>query len=202
LRGITKPNISKREIKMKLFKTIKRKILKLWYPEKWKPIKNYEGLYEISNYGRVRSLDRTIKHPTGKDNKRYGHIMKLKINKSGYYHIGLRKEGKRKWFTVHRLLALAFIENSKAKNQINHIDGIKTNNNIKNLEWVTIQENHDHAWNTGLIKGKLTEEQVLEIRRIYKKYSKEFGMPALAKKYKVDDSCICRIVNRKAYKNI
>ena len=100
--------------------------------EKWKPIKDYEN-YEISNYGRVRNK-------TG--------LIKTQINPiSGYVTVGLYKNGKRKGYRVHRLVALAFCKGySKNKNQVNHIDGDITNNKSSNLEWVSSSENLIHSY--------------------------------------------------------
>jgi hypothetical protein len=116
--------------------------------EQWKDIKNYEGLYEISSIGNVKRGDRYLK-------PRFSH--------NGYYRIGLCKNSKQKWFQVHRLVAEAFIENPENKNQVNHKDGNKINNDINNLEWMTNSENIKHAYDVlGFInplkkKVKLTK---------------------------------------------
>lgn len=109
--------------------------------EIWKDIEGYEGLYQISSFGRVKSL---------KFNKE--HIMTTQINKtSGYYYIGLRKpKAKKNFKSVHRLVAEAFIPNPDRKPEVNHIDGNKDNCRIENLEWLTRSENEHHAYNTGL----------------------------------------------------
>ena len=114
--------------------------------EEWRDIKNYEGLYQISNYGRVRSFLK-------KDISSYGKILKPTENK-GYLQVGLHKNKKGKKFFVHRLVARAFIKNLEGKPQINHIDGNKKNNNVNNLEWCNNSENQIHAYKTGLKKTK------------------------------------------------
>lgn len=112
------------------------------HQEIWKDIKGYEGLYQISNLGRVKSLPRngTIK------TKR---IIKYELDKYGYPQVILNNK-KHKCFRVHRLVAEAFILNPQNKSTVNHIDGNKTNNKVSNLEWNTVKENNDHALKTGL----------------------------------------------------
>lgn len=120
--------------------------------EIWKPIKDYEGLYEISNFGKVKSLSRNIYNLK---NKKFNRKTKEKIlncvsNKKGYLTIQLYKNGKQKQYFVHRLVAQAFINNFQNKPQINHIDGNKKNNKVDNLEWVSNLENNKHSWLIGL----------------------------------------------------
>lgn len=113
--------------------------------EIWKDIEGYEGLYQISNYGNIVSLN-------------YNHTKKRKeliceIN-NGYCKIGLCKNNKTKRYMVHRLVAKAFIDNPYNKNQVNHIDGNKQNNRVDNLEWVTPKENTEHSIKNSLRKMK------------------------------------------------
>ena len=126
--------------------------------EVWKDIKNYEGLYQVSNLGNVRSIDRykeiIVKNQYGKYvcNKFYkGYTLNPQIY-MGYKCIGLYNNGKYKIKKVHRLVAEAFIPNPENKPQVNHIDGNKLNNNINNLEWNTAGENTYHAYKNNLIK--------------------------------------------------
>lgn len=109
--------------------------------EVWKDIKGYEGLYRVSNYGRVKSLKR---------NTACERILKPRLDKGGYLYINLSKNGICKSKKVHRLVGDCFILNLKHKPQINHIDGNKTNNYVNNLEWSTAAENARHAVDTGL----------------------------------------------------
>jgi hypothetical protein len=120
--------------------------------EVWKPIEGYDGFYEVSNLGRVRSY-----MPPA--NVKYARrdtplIMTPQRNDHGYMVIALIKNRTRKVFRIHRLVASAFIEKVDGKYYVNHIDGDKTNNNVDNLEWCTRSENMVHAFKTGLVKVK------------------------------------------------
>lgn len=150
--------------------------------EEWRPCPGYEQHYEVSNLGRVKTKAVFIRHD-GSWSELHGYVKKLKIrtqqtNRYGYKTIKLCKLGNCTQARVHRLVAQAFIPTDNPKNQINHIDGDKTNNNVSNLEWVTAQENMAHAWETGLVNkdhtvgsrhhnALLNEEKVKEIRDIY-----------------------------------
>lgn len=119
--------------------------------EIWRNIAGYEGLYQVSNLGRVKSL------PRMKINKLIGKhfvkekIMKLHLSSSGYLSVGLTKNGKQVGYRVHRLVAQAFIPNLNNKEEVNHINGVKVDNRVENLEWCTSSENTIHAMRTGLI---------------------------------------------------
>lgn len=114
--------------------------------EIWKPILGYELLYEVSTFGNIRSINSGLGIANKKDK-----ILKCFTDKNGYSHIGLTDEfGNRKNKLIHRLVALTFIENIHNKKYINHIDGVKSNNDISNLEWVTQSENMKHCFEIGL----------------------------------------------------
>lgn len=150
--------------------------------EIWKDVVGYEGLYQVSNLGRVRSLDRVIETDCrwkNKITKKYkGKILKLNTNKKrhGYIYCFLGRGNSKK---VHRLVAEAFLANPENKPQVNHRDMNVANNNIGNLEWVTNVENMRHAYQNGRVhKGKkginrgtkngmnkYTEEQVKKVKR-------------------------------------
>ena len=112
--------------------------------EIWKDIKGYEGLYQVSNLGRVKSL----KYHRGSREQ----ILKPKITKDGYYETALCHNKKYKYIRTHRLVAMAFCKNPYNKLEVNHKDGNKLNNYADNLEWVTSSENHKHAYKIGLQK--------------------------------------------------
>ena len=113
--------------------------------EIWKDIVGYEGLYQVSNLGNVRSLN--YNH-TGKEK-----LLKQNINCNGYNYVVLAKEGSRKTYTIHRLVAIAFIPKSENKDCVDHINGIRTDNRVVNLRWATLKEN----MNFPLAKKHLSE---------------------------------------------
>lgn len=159
--------------------------------ETFKEIKDYENQYLISNLGIVISLKRNT-------------ILKPQTY-NGYYQIGLNKNSKLKWKTIHRLVANAFIPNSNNKPCVNHIDGNKQNNYVDNLEWVTHSENVKHAFKIGLksSKGenngnaKLTENNVLIIHGLY---LGGLNLTEIGKIYNVYPSTIHSIINGRNWK--
>ena len=103
--------------------------------EIWRPIKGYEGLYEVSSYGNVRSVDRIVICSDGRNGLWKGRMMKPKKDIGGYLICSLWKNSKGKSFRVHRLVAQAFIQNPDNLPQVNHKDENKYNNHVENLEW-------------------------------------------------------------------
>ena len=167
--------------------------------EIWRDIEGYEGMYQISNYGRVKSFRRN----------------EVKILKpyvcGSYLCVDLMNHCKRKMGIIHILVAKAFIPNPENKPTVNHIDGVKFNCYVSNLEWATYSENTKHAYGMGLetqAKGdkdtstRLKEYQVREILQSCIPGDKEFGIRPLAKKYGVGKSTIRRIINGEVYKNV
>lgn len=120
----------------------------------WKDIESYEGLYQISETGIVRSLDHEVyqksKHGSLMKRLYKGKIITPRIGKFGYLYLGLSKNGNKKSFKIHRLVAKAFVDGFEEDLQVNHKDGNKLNNHKDNLEWVTVQENLKHSRDTGL----------------------------------------------------
>lgn len=145
-------------------------------------IKNYEGIYKINKNGKVLSV---------KQNK----ILKGKIGIKGYVEISLSKEGKRKYTTLHRLLAETFIKNEHNKKCVNHKDGNKLNNSLDNLEWCTYSENIKHAFDTGLKKPRrngLTYEQHHKVKVKHIESGKTFNsIKECAEYFKIRSGVVC-----------
>ena len=127
----------------------------------WKDVPSLHGLYQVSKFGEVRSLDHlsTFVH-YGKFQQvvKKGTILKQHVGTDGYLHCMVSIEGESKLVAVHRLVAETFIPNSENKPQVNHIDGNKTNNYVENLEWVTASENSQHAKDNGLWNPEICRE--------------------------------------------
>lgn len=163
--------------------------------EQWRPIEGFSG-YQVSNFGRVKSFK--LKTPR---------IMKPELGKDGYLRIDLKNNANHKHFSIHRLVAKAFIMSEANKDQINHIDGHKLNNHVSNLEWCTVAENNQHALETGLRKSggehrdaKLSNAQAEQIRNMYVPADPEFGAAALADFFGVEQTTILDIVHGEHYK--
>lgn len=169
--------------------------------ELWLPVVGYEGLYEVSSHGNVRSLDRYEtcpgRHPKPYKRFRAGKILKTVVNKLGYEQVGLKKEGKPKLFLMHRLVALAFIDNPKGLPEVNHLDGDKSFNHYHNLEWSNRKDNCLHSTRV-LQKNRgednsfslLREDQVLEIKTLIEN---GVSQTEIARLYNVSNHAIHRI---------
>lgn len=121
--------------------------------EIWKDIPEYEGVYQVSNLGRIRSLDREITYANRKTGLYKGRIMKLKMSKYGYVVFHFSVDNKKKAISVHRLVAETFIPNPDNKPCVNHIDCNRANNKVSNLEWCTHKENVQHSIKCGTFGG-------------------------------------------------
>ena len=176
--------------------------------EHWLPVPGWEGLYIVSNYGRVKSLDRTLPVLNQKNRFFAGRIIKPIKTPKGYYHVMLCVNGRNKRFYVHRLVAMAFIPNPENKPEVNHRDGVRTNNNSENLEWCTAFENSlDAHLSRGKIMSfrrgedhfcsKLSETQVKEIRGSPQITASEFG-----KRFMVRATTIRNIRSGRKWKHI
>ena len=145
--------------------------------EIWKDISGYEGLYQVSNLGRVKSLEKWVQNH-GKLQHHPEKIKKLCIKPNGYLTLQLYKDNKPKNCHVHRLVAEAFLPNPDNKSTVNHINGDKQDNRAANLEWSTYTENNKHAYDTGLNdenhrrnrKGSCAVEQYDEDMNMIKTY--------------------------------
>ena len=143
--------------------------------EIWKDVVGYEGMYQVSNLGRVKSL-RIRRHKDG--------IMTTKVRKNGYVFIFLRLNNKRIWKSVHRLVAEAFILNPKNKPQIDHIDGNPSNNIVTNLRWVTAKENMNNPITLKRISLSMTGENNPFYGKHHKNKTKEAISKSRIGKYK------------------
>lgn len=132
--------------------------------EIWKDVIGYENLYQVSNFGRVKSLD--MKLPYKRHSKQTYRIRKGKIlsqvqMKNGYLRVEMSKNGEHKLNLVHRLVAQAFIPNKNNFREVNHINCIKSDNRVQNLEWVSSSQNKIHAFENKLYK---IEKHILQIK--------------------------------------
>ena len=158
----------------------------------WKEIVGYPN-YQVSNSGKIKSIC-------------YNKERMLKPqNMNGYLRVGLSKNGKVNLFLIHRLVAITFLENIKNSDFINHKNGIKSDNRVENLEWCNASENLNHALVNNLRimpkginhhKAKLTEEQILEIRK------SNLSQTELALMYNVKQPLISSIINKKKWKHL
>ncbi len=167
---------------------------------KWKEIPGYEGLYQVSDTGLIKSMDRIT---TGKRKRNIkGMLLKLTFTSTGYYKCELCKEGKKKSCKVHRLVAIAFLPNPHKLPCVNHKDLNPLNNNVENLEWCTQRYNIQHANINGHKTGisrKLSPEQECEIIKRYRPYSKDSNQRILAAQFGVSESVIHHTIKRRNF---
>lgn len=173
--------------------------------EIWKDIVGYEGLYKVSNQGRVMALANPQMPHRPKTDK----LMVLSKDVDGYLILGLTdRNGVRKTKKAHRLVAQAFIPNPSGLKEINHINEVKTDNRVENLEWCDTRYNLTYGHRLDCVRGemsntaKLTEVDVREIRRTYKKGDLQYGQSALGKKYGVSHIAIGCIVKGRTWKHL
>lgn len=160
--------------------------------EEWKPIPGYEGLYEVSNLGNVRSL-------RGWNGRKYierTRLLKKTMTTTGYYKVELIKEKKKKSLRVHRLVAMAFIPNENGKPYINHIDCNPLNNKVENLEWCTQKENVHHALRLDRIHNYFGEAE--RFKELY--CEKKCSLQEIAEMYGISITTVRRVLDRHGVK--
>lgn len=132
--------------------------------EIWKDIRGYEGLYQISNLGRVKSLER-FRPNHAKIQKVEEKIKQARSDTQGYQCVDLYRNNTQKTIRVHRLVAEAFVENTDGKETVNHKDGDKTNNRVENLEWATAKEQNEHLYRNRLKSEEGINKSILAMNR-------------------------------------
>lgn len=178
--------------------------------EIWKDVEEFDNYYQISNYGRLRSKKRKINSSVQSCGYRYNNpkIMSPQNNGKGYlqYYVSFNKKRVMKY--AHRLVAKYFISNPENLPEVNHINGIKTDNRVENLEWVTIQENKNHAVKNGLMasgenstSAKITQLQVDVLRRLFK-INPKFNREKAKEKMGVSSAQISRIIHGTRWKHL
>jgi hypothetical protein len=168
-------------------------------PEEWRPVVGYEGVYEVSSLGRVRSLNRHADHPRGPLNIRGMQISPFK-NARGYLRVSLRDSGARSKRTVHSLVLEAFIGPRPGGMQSRHLNGNKADNRPENLTWGTAKQNiadkrahGTQPLGSECVSAKLDERDVIEIRR---RNAGGEAAASIVMDFPVALSTVCRVINR------
>lgn len=178
--------------------------------EIWRSVLGYEGLYEVSNFGRIKSLDRYIPQRNNSRALRKGKILSQSVIKGGYLRVPLAKNKIHEMCLVHRIVAKAFIPNPQNFKEVNHIDGNKQNNCVNNLEWCSRSENVKHAFDIGLARkrkgelshrAKFTKSEIEYIRAVYIPRNKQYGARALSRRFNVARTTIERILRNQTYQD-
>ena len=157
--------------------------------EEWRDIPGYEGLYQVSDFGQIKSLDRLVKNGENSSHIKKGRIRKQAVTSTGYKMVNLSVNKKVKYFKVHRLVMAAFFGESQLT--VNHKDGNPINNHISNLEYCTQAENLEHALNTGLRKSyRIYEKEILA------DYKKGMSVNEIVDKYKTSFKSINHLLDK------
>lgn len=176
--------------------------------QEWKDIEGFEGLYQVSNLGNIKSLERTVIRKNGRPYFAKEKECRCHPDGSGYLMAFLSKDGKLSRFKVHRLVASAFIPNLGNKPQVNHKDGNKKNNSVENLEWVTNSENIAHAYRNGLkhcnikkIREKAMKKAILKCDLNGNELERFESIKEASRKTKINSGNISSVaIKRKGFK--
>lgn len=160
--------------------------------EIWKDIDGYEGYYQISNFGNIKSLKRKVNTRGNGFRQLNEKVIRPLMTSSGYLNVIASREQKRQTFIIHHLVAQYFLGNKPEKCVIDHIDGNKLNNHVSNLKYVSPAENSRKRYD-----AKLTLEKAIEIRRLCKTQSQN----EIAKIYGITQTMVSRIYRNKAWVN-
>lgn len=173
--------------------------------EIWKDITGWEGQYQVSNFGRARSLDRVYIDTRGAVQNLKGKVL-VGSNCNGYISIKLCYAHKAKFAFLHRMVAIEFIPNPENKPFVNHLDGNKRNCHVSNMEWATRLENARHASLTGLQKkgtqtpsAVLTEEIVAELRKLHQSGK---GPSEISRLYNFKVNTVYQALMKKSWKHV
>lgn len=176
--------------------------------EIWKDIIEFDNHYKINQFGIVIRKERLVNTGLSKTRKLKSKIKPPQNNGRGYMQIYVQINNVRKIEYIHKLVAIYFIPNPENKLEVNHINGIKNDNRVVNLEWATRLENQIHAKNNGLIPfGEkswccvLNDKKVLAIRRLHK-INPNFNRTNMAKKLKISQGCIYGIIRNVTWKHL
>jgi hypothetical protein len=176
--------------------------------EIWKDVVGFEGFYQVSNLGRVRSVDRVVFHPVYGDMRRKSRVLKSSLSTCGYLSLILCRDGVNFSKTVHSLVALAFIGDRLDGYQINHKDGDRFNNSLENLEYCTRLDNMRHAFAYGLMNTPKGEKQrsaklkASDIPVIRQRLSEGHFQTAIARDYGVGQAVISSIKLGKTWSHV
>lgn len=175
--------------------------------EEWRDVSGYEGMYQVSNLGRLKSLERYVRHSANNISLKKEHIFNVGISNKSLIAI-LSKEGTSKGYLIYRLVAKAFIPNPENKPEVNHIDGNRMNNKVTNLEWATRSENEKHAYDTGLYVSRKGENHPMskitrnDILKMYDLFNAGNSKKQIAEIFNISYSHVCRIFKGSTWKHL
>lgn len=176
--------------------------------EIFKVIPNTNGIYFASNLGTVKSIDHKVLHSNSVVRIQFGRVLKPQICKKGYAQVSIKMNGKLINTGVHRLVALAFIQNTNNYPQVNHINCKKLDNTVKNLEWCTNKQNNSHAIKNNLMRPNYGEKHHMaklkneDVFLIINRINKGETITKISKEYSMSTTAISNIYHRKTYINL